>query len=430
MNGPFLTDIDSRAAVKGSRDPLGIQSIWTRFGRHVVGNLTTVSTSLRDFTTLLLGYYFVERIGETGASGADLSTFLKWEQLAGYARGQVNRDWVFRGTERVRKNLNESPRVTLSADRSHQILSDQKIYGLWGLYTGPARTSGLVEGDPTRLTPAAYAFVEAQYLPILAKEGIRDGKAILALLGQASAKVDTKGKEVAAIARMLRRHVLAKERPFYRDGLLFGGPADDTGGRQRQLAELLATTFDEKDFAFEPTVLRHLVKMARRGNADGALALRLERIRVCESVMAPASALFGFLLGRDGKTVDSIVKTLREQWGMGLRTIDLEAFRMLKPELQDIAGNPEPAKRWMALAEGLATGDYAETIRCAIDQNRHMMKTRGGGAPWISIDQGRLGVRFRDETGRLPAATDLPGLWRFPYFLHSLRVMAIALKEA
>ncbi len=53
---PFLTDLDSRGDVKGSRDPLGLQAIWTHFGRKVVGNLTTVSSSLRGFTTTLLGY--------------------------------------------------------------------------------------------------------------------------------------------------------------------------------------------------------------------------------------------------------------------------------------------------------------------------------------------------------------------------------------
>jgi hypothetical protein len=40
---PFLTDIDPQAAIKGSRDPLGLQTIWARLGRHVVGNLTTVT---------------------------------------------------------------------------------------------------------------------------------------------------------------------------------------------------------------------------------------------------------------------------------------------------------------------------------------------------------------------------------------------------
>src|SRR5918998_3531051 len=99
---PFLTDLDSRAAVKGSRDPLGIQQVWTRLGRNVVGNLTTVSNSVRDFTTLLLGYYFAERIADEKGPGTEQATFLKWEQLAAYARAAVNRDYAFRGTDRVR----------------------------------------------------------------------------------------------------------------------------------------------------------------------------------------------------------------------------------------------------------------------------------------------------------------------------------------
>src|SRR5690349_17309859 len=82
---PFLTDLDSRARVKGSRDPLGAQPIWTKFGRYVVGNLTTVSSSLRDFTTLMLGYYFADRVAENLGASTALDTFLKWEQLAAYS---------------------------------------------------------------------------------------------------------------------------------------------------------------------------------------------------------------------------------------------------------------------------------------------------------------------------------------------------------
>jgi len=81
LTTPFLTELDSRAAIKGSRDPLGVQQIWTRLGRQVVGNLTTVSNSVRDFTVLLLGYYFVERVADEVGQDADLATFLKWEQL-------------------------------------------------------------------------------------------------------------------------------------------------------------------------------------------------------------------------------------------------------------------------------------------------------------------------------------------------------------
>ena len=80
---PFLTQLDSRAKVRGSRDPLGVQAIWTRMGRHVVGNLTTVSTSVRDFTTTMLGYYFAERVAEALCSA----------ELYEWVRAQPNVSW-------------------------------------------------------------------------------------------------------------------------------------------------------------------------------------------------------------------------------------------------------------------------------------------------------------------------------------------------
>src|SRR5215207_5814816 len=245
---PFLTDLDSRAAVKGSRDPLGIQQIWTRLGRHVVGNLTTVSNSVRDFTTLLLGYYFAAQLAEEQGPETELATFLKWEQLAAYARAATNKDFAFRGTERVRKNLSEGSRVTLSADRAHQILGNQKIYGLWGLYTVPARASGLLEGDPPRLTPPALELVEKLYIPILEERTRRDVQRILELLRSRAARIDVLGAErtvVDAVGRVLRRRLLAKEREFYRFHLLYGGPHESTSGRQQQLAELLEGTLDQ-----------------------------------------------------------------------------------------------------------------------------------------------------------------------------------------
>src|SRR5687768_4974414 len=130
---PFLTSLDSRAAIKGSRDPLGLVPVWSRFGRFVVGNVTTVSNSVRGFTTLLLGYYFAEAIRETstGCDESILDLFLKFEQLCGYVRWQYNNDDDFRGRDRVVARLTDRPKVTLGADSAHQILSNQKIYGLW-----------------------------------------------------------------------------------------------------------------------------------------------------------------------------------------------------------------------------------------------------------------------------------------------------------
>jgi hypothetical protein len=316
---PFLTDLDSRAAVKGSRDPLGIQQIWARLGRRVVGNLTTVSNSLRDFTTLLLGYYFAELLSHELGSGTELATFVKWEQLVAYSRAAGNKDFAFRGTERVRKNLNEGSRVTISDDRSHQILGDQKTYGLWGLYTMPSRASGLVDGDPARLTAPALDLVTTTYLPVLSVGAGRDARRIRDALRQKSCRVELEGKDqavVQSIAKVCRPDLQAVERDFYRRHLLHGGPADETEGLQRQLSELLEDTLSQANFSWSPTAVGELGNAAKaRGDPWHPLAHRLHRIQTSETVLAPVSVAFSHILGFDNKSIDTIVGRLQDQWG-------------------------------------------------------------------------------------------------------------------
>ena len=84
----FLTLEDPNARIHGSRDPLGVQPVWASFGRHVVTNLTTVTTSIRGFTILLLARMLTEKMIEKGTAGEQeaLSIFLRTEQIGSYAR--------------------------------------------------------------------------------------------------------------------------------------------------------------------------------------------------------------------------------------------------------------------------------------------------------------------------------------------------------
>jgi hypothetical protein len=108
---PFLTGPDSRAEIKGSRDPLGVQPIWTRLGRHCVGKLTTVTRSVRDFNVLLIGVHFAQQVAEKRGPEHHLGTFLRWEQFAGYARSRSFGERNFRGRDRVGLNLADSARA-------------------------------------------------------------------------------------------------------------------------------------------------------------------------------------------------------------------------------------------------------------------------------------------------------------------------------
>ena len=165
---PFLTLEDPNAKIKGSRDPLGVQPIWAVFGRHVVTNLTTVTTSVRGFTTLLLGRYFAADLVDRGMATREeaLDIFLRMEQICAYARyvGHGD-DGDIRGIERVKRFVDEQDgRVAIQADRRGMILSDQKTYGLWGLYSVSARRSGLIPEGSLDVSPDAREFVERHYV--------------------------------------------------------------------------------------------------------------------------------------------------------------------------------------------------------------------------------------------------------------------------
>jgi hypothetical protein len=428
---PFLTDLDSRAAVKGSRDPLGIQQIWTRLGRHVVGNLTTVSNSVRDFTTLLLGYYFAEQLADELGPGSELATFLKWEQLAAYARASENNDFIFRGTERVKKSLSEGGRVWLSDERSHQILSNQKIYGLWGLYTMPSRASGLVDGNPTRLTPVALDFVHKQCMPLLSKAGAgKDASRIVALLKPKSTRLNLGApadSAIEAVGKVLNLRIRKAEREFYFEHLVEGGPKDTTKGKQRQLASLLTETLIAPSFYWAPTTIRQLAKAANsRGGDWQPLAFDLEQIRISESVLAPTSLLFDYLLGSDGCPIKEIAASIEKQWGEGLSTIESESLGSMHDHWS--GGDSSVGDRWVAIGHAMCSGRFVEVIELLSQQNLSVMATRGGAA-WIETSRGKLTVRYKEENGKLPARDELGQLWRFPYFLDSLRSVTRTLWE-
>ena len=429
VSGPFLTEIDPQAAVKGSRDPLGIQTIWSRLGRHVVGNLTTVTTSARDFTTLMLGYHFAERAAALRDSDGDLNVFLRWEQLAAHARFRVNGDGRVRGIERVKRAVNEGGRVRIGVDPRGFILSNQRTYGLWGLYTGPARASGLVEGEPTRLTPTARDLVERVYLPVFTKEGFRNADSIVMRLVGDGWLRDESGSDknlLHAVARVLSRRLRAPERGILRKHLLFGDVPDRTNGRQAAVASALGSTLGDRGWALSPNTVLQLAKACRAEGVPGQeAAYRLERVRVAEALLAPAAALFDFLLGCDGQGVAQVTAMVRGEWGDHLATVDPSQVAKLAPELDHGTDNGETARRWIRLAGALSEGLYDEAVQLLMEQNALVMKARAASGPWVDLAEDRLRVRYRDERpGSLPGQQALISLWRHPYFLDSLRSIA------
>jgi len=79
----FFTLLDDSLRPVGSRDPLGIEYIWSTVGRHLVGNLTTITDHLDNFVLALLGFYLCR---DASRAQTDWTTFQRFEQLTSRAR--------------------------------------------------------------------------------------------------------------------------------------------------------------------------------------------------------------------------------------------------------------------------------------------------------------------------------------------------------
>lgn len=415
---PFLTDVDSRAEVKRSRDPLGLVPIWSRFGREVVGNLTTITNNVRGFTTVLLALYFAEVVQESEQCGeSTLALFLKFEQLAGYARVLHRGDSPVRGLRRIAVRLSESSkRIRISPSAEDQILSNQKVYGLWGLFIMPSRASALVQPRVQRLTEAARKFVERRYLPLFSRDGVRT---IVSLLRRESFVFDLTSRHAALAKSLAEAHktkLSADEREFYRTHLAWGGEGDTTGGRQRQLSDLLATRATES-FGFAD--LRAVQNQARRRRDCEALVASLERIESLEHLLSPARVAFGYLLTQDSRPVRDVAAAIRKSWKRPPQ-LDAEAIGGLESVIAAAAGSKTIASKWVGLASSLENGDYESSIRLLVDMNTEVMRLRDGSAPWVGIEAGRLRVRMADEMERLLPREEVENLWRSTFFINSL----------
>lgn len=413
---PFLTALDDRAQIKGSRDPLGLVPVWSRFGRDVVGNLTTVTNSVRSFTTVLVALELSDMLHEQLRQDAPqtLDTFLRFEQIAAYARVKVNADREIRGTQRVVKRLNEGRRIRISTKQDDQILSNQKTYGLWGLFMSASRASGFVAPGESRLQPEAKAFVERHYLSAFGKPGL---KRLLEILRRESYDLQPEGRDAAlfeAVAKIHNKRLRADERVFYRDHLAWCLPDDPTAGRQRQLSEALANV-NSKEFGFPE--FRRVQKAVRRNEE---LSQALARIGHLESLIAPAALVFGFLQDRDGQTVKAVDTQIRETWSRGLR-LDLQRIAQLRPRIAAALQSEAEADLWMQLANAFAAQKYTRVIELLVDINTAVMQRRNGSASWLALDnKKRIMVRLADEPDKLTSVEEAEDRWRSTYFINSL----------
>lgn len=139
----FFTSPDPDYLPKGSRDPLGFQTIWQQQGREVFPYLSTVSSNLTDFQILAWAHFLYGREPDQQF----YRFFMKFEQAMAYTRYRLEPSRGFNGIDAVRKRLAVSSKVSVSATAKDGIMSNQRTYAIWGKYSRPFRDIKITQ-DP------------------------------------------------------------------------------------------------------------------------------------------------------------------------------------------------------------------------------------------------------------------------------------------
>lgn len=406
----FLSILDDRARPKGSRDPLGFEMVWTHFGRKVVGNLTTITSSWRVFSVGLLGFHWCNQLCRD-ANPVDKQRllqehFIRYEQLAGYLRSSAGDDDIM-GITRVRRRLKEGGRtLRIGTEQQHLILSDQISYGIWGLYSTALRETGLVQGDFRELTPEGLAVVQL-IEESLAKDPDGQGRNwywdVMRGARQAVSRTD--------LEREGKRFVRAITRPKVKDALI-AALLRGSGKHACQMALYQACRSLDAP-RLENAGLTELIAAIRQQTDSLELRHALEAIGQAERLLVTANSLFDYCRRKDGERLDAVASAVDEVYD----------FAFL-PEGPPLAGCPYQGDL-ERLRRHLRQGETAAALRCLLDMNKKIMAGRGGAA-WVEeAGDGRLRVRVNAETAKLPSPSALQAEWHYDYFLRSYTRIAV-----
>ena len=421
----FLTDEDPRAVVKGTVDPLGITPIWVSFGRTIIANLTTQSNSARGFTTLILGRYFTNKLLDAGRIDEDaaVDVFLRTEQICAYVRhNQLGVEGDIRGINRVRERARNS-RIPIGTSDDEKIMSNQERYGLWGLFSVPARISGLIDDGDIGLPRAVQEFVDETYWPrfqsvetslfgLLCDGGYLNGK---------STQVQD------AFGAVLSEQFTEREKRFYAEYLLNGDYV--TEGKLAIQSTFINLLLDKisRDQSIGRVQFETLRAAAENESKD--LTERLDRIIRVESVVAPASLALTYLLSKDGFSVDEVAAAFQEIWGTHVPNIDPALNRDLLPLIGQAHAGEEISGFFDRCQRALTDSDYVQLVETLVAWNAEI-QARRGGAPWLTVQQDRkLAVRYRMFERHLPEPDELRNLWRNSYFVASAQNIARQLQS-
>ena len=374
----YFTALDPNFRIKGSRDPLGFQSIWSAKGRNVVAYLSTVSQNLRDFMILAYATHFYRYRDDRYF----LNFFLKFEQACAFARKLYNEEDSFNGAIFVAKNLEDRKTdnaFPCSLSPRNTILSNQRAYGIYGKYIRPFRDTGIARDDSFHdIMDKAFDKCDSNHLKSIIERLIHEKEAVL------------NASDLEEIARLIVSPT-PEERELYRNYLL---KVPDRDHPQNNLYHVLKNSnISDSEYhlyGFIHTLDDHPETGEKLRNA-------LKEIEHNEKVLYPLNRGFTYMLNTPHWNKGDIE---RDPVLDDIRTAAEEDFLTSDnvTQLLEIYGLDKPRK-----------------IEQIVERNRYICEKRGYRA-WIEQENGGYNILY-GENGKHIDSIDYMNGHEYPYFI-------------
>jgi len=399
--------MDDRMKPKGSRDPLGFELIWSKLGRNIIGNLTTITGSSENFATALLGFYWANSlVGEYEGDDRVLRVrdfFLRFEQLAAYMR-KVEGSGSVMGVNRVNRRLGDDSlkKFVLGNGAEAQILSSQVSYGLWGLYSSAMRDTGLVKGEARVITDAGIKIA-------LAIEEQLDKGVFLSLI----AKENVSRSDIEKNSASLMAAISSDEVQRILLETLLQGASDERVCLQKELWSKTCQLMDRGLFSAEqPVSVALFIDSLKHEGLSPRLHKSLTDIEAVERNLVIMNNIFHFCRSKSGESISDIVTAIEKQdYDFSILDYDLAGVEFSRKE-----STLKPIKY-------LKAGNYHGAIEAIFSLNKEVMKDRGGAA-WVSAPGEVLDVVVKAESTDLKTAVKVRESWDYDYFVGSYLRMA------
>lgn len=363
----YFTQTDPDFKLKGSRDPLGFQSIWSHAGHKLIAHLSTVSTNLVDFQILCYAHYWYK--SRSKDYNGFVPFFIKLEQAFSYARKIYLNQTGFNGitviSKRVTDNkiaISENHKFLLANNNNQNILTNQRSYGIYGKYIRPFRDMKLLEYPQ---------FNEIMNNSINEKGANGIEKIIDKIFSKKEFKIDTYSLKLFA---NLIGGITKSEQDLFAERIL---QTESKIHNQDLLFEYIQKK--DRDYLKEFHLFSFIKELKGDPSLDNKVKDTLEEIENTERIVSIFNLAFTKLLNK-------------ASWGLSQLMEDNEFWDNIRPYHNAVGY--QYSEDVLNKLRDIIKLDTESKVKGLISRNQEVKSSKGNNRGWLELKDGRVTILY------------------------------------